>query len=406
MHIEHLSLKNFRNYIRLELSLTQGAVVIHGANAQGKTSLLEAIYYLATSSSPYTNSDRQLMNWNMDGEFMPFTQVGADIILSSHVMNHAEIILFKDQTPDGGERFRKEVKINGVSRRGSDLLGLLAVVMFLPQDMSLVEGPPAGRRRYLDIALCQTDNAYSQALSTFEKALTQRNALLRRIGDGFASPAELEYWDVQIAEAAGILIAGRQRFIRELERLAQRVHRDLSGRLEDLELVYQPSFEPTFEGDGQRSFNTLGLDLHRQLPPEDIVPQYRAALVTSRSDEIARGMTLIGPQRDEMRFLVNGRDLGTYGSRGQTRTGILALKLAELEWMHRTLNEWPVLLLDEVFAELDADRRSYLVDRIKDVNQVLLTTTEISTLAPEFLHKAALWQVRDGQITIVEARGA
>ena len=406
MHIEHLSLKNFRNYIRLELSLTQGAVLIHGANAQGKTSLLEAIYYLATSSSPYTNSDRQLMNWNMDSEFLPFTQVGADIILSSRVMNHAEIILFKDQTPDGGERFRKEVKINGVSRRGADLLGLLAVVMFLPQDMSLVEGPPAGRRRYLDIALCQTDNAYAQALSTFEKALTQRNALLRRIGDGFAAPAELEYWDVQIADAAGILIAGRQRFIRELERLAQRIHRDLSGRLEDLELVYQPSFEPTFEGDGQRSFNTLGLDLHRQLPPEDIIPQYRAALVASRSDEITRGMTLIGPQRDEMRFMVNGRDLGTYGSRGQTRTGILALKLAELEWMHRTLNEWPVLLLDEVFAELDADRRSYLLDRIKEVNQVLLTTTEISTLAPEFLRQAALWKVHDGQITIVEARGA
>lgn len=128
--------------------------------------------------------------------------------------------------------------------------------------------------------------------------------------------------------------------------------------------------------------------------------------MASRGDEITRGMTLIGPQRDEMRFLVNGRDLGTYGSRGQTRTGILALKLAELEWMHRTLNEWPVLLLDEVFAELDADRRSYLIDRIKDVNQVLLTTTEISTLAPEFLQRAALWQVRDGQITIVEARGA
>lgn len=406
MYIEHLSLKNFRNYIRLELSLAQGAIVIHGANAQGKTSLLEGIYYLATGSSPYTNSDRQLMNWNMDGEFMPFTQVGADIILASRVMNHAEIILVKEQTPDGGERFRKEIKINGVSKRNADLLGLLAVVMFLPQDMSLVEGPPAGRRRYLDIALCQTDNAYAQSLSTFEKALTQRNALLRRIADGYSSPAELDYWDAQIADAAGILIAGRQRFIRELERLAQRVHRDLSGRLEDLELVYQPSFEPTYEGDGQRSFNALGLDLHRQLPSEDITPQYQEALLTARPDEIARGMTLIGPQRDEMRFMVNGRDLGTYGSRGQTRTGILALKLAELEWMHRTLGEWPVLLLDEVFAELDVDRRAYLVDRVKDVNQVLLTTTEISTLAPEFLHQAALWQVRDGQITVLEARDA
>lgn len=401
MRIDHLSLNHFRNYTRLELSIPERVIVLHGANAQGKTSLLEAIYYLATSSSPHTNSDRHLINWRANQEYMPFTRVAADVIAANNTMSRVEIILVLEKQPDGTERFRKEVKINGVSRRNLDLQGLLAVVMFLPQDMALVEGSPATRRRYLNLTLCQVDAEYGQALNTFEKVLVQRNALLKRIGDNLASPDELPFWDEQLASSAGILMAGRQKFIRELELLAQRVHRDLSGGLEDLQLVYEPGFEPTAEGDKQQSFNVLGLDLHRQLMPEQIIPQYLEALADVRSEEIKRGMTLIGPQRDEMRFMVNGRDLGLFGSRGQARTGVLAIKLAELEWMRKTLNEWPVLLLDEVVAELDGDRRSYLLDRIQQANQVLLTTTELSTLTPDFIERAILWHVTLGHITPV-----
>lgn len=399
MRIDHLSLKNFRNYTRLELSIPEQVIVIHGANAQGKTSLLEAIYYLATSSSPYTNSDRQLMNWRVEDEIIPFTQVAADVVSAHGSMNRLEILLLQEQTADGNTRFRKDVRINGITKRNLDLQGMMGVVMFLPQDLALIEGSPATRRRYLDLTLCQTDKGYCQALNTFEKALAQRNALLKRIGDHQASPDELTYWDAQLAIAASVLIAGRQRFVRELEMLAQRIHRDLSGGLEDLELIYQPSFEPTAGGDGQQSFGVLGLDLHRQLDHEDITPQYQAALLETRNDEIKRGMTLLGPQRDELRFAVNGRDLGHYGSRGQARTGVLAVKLAELEWMHKTLQEWPILLLDEVVAELDVHRRGYLMERIEQANQVLLTTTELSTLLPEFINRAELWRVEMGHIT-------
>ncbi len=399
MRIDHLSLKNFRNYTRLELSIPEQVIVIHGANAQGKTSLLESIYYLATSSSPYTNSDRQLMNWRVADEIMPFTQVAADVVSANGSMNRLEILLLQEQLTQGNSRFRKDVRINGVTKRNLDLQGMMGVVMFLPQDLALIEGSPATRRRYLDLTLCQTDKDYCQALNTFEKALMQRNALLKRIGDHQASPDELTYWDAQLADAAGILIGGRQRFVRELEILAQRIHRDLSGGLEDLELIYQPSFEPTAEGDGQQSFAVLGLDLHRQLDHEKIAPQYQEALLETRDEEIKRGMTLLGPQRDELRFAVNGRDLGHFGSRGQARTGVMAVKLAELEWMHKTLGEWPILLLDEVVAELDMHRRGYLLERIEQANQVLLTTTELSTLTPEFVSRAALWEVEMGHIT-------
>ena len=164
--------------------------------------------------------------------------------------------------------------------------------------------------------------------------------------------------------------------LRELETLAQRVHLDLTGRRETLEIEYQPSFLPTAEGDGQLSFNTPGLDLHRVLSPEDIVPQYLEGLLASRSEHIERGMTLSGPHRDELRLQINQRDLGLYGSRGQARTAVMSLKLAELYWMHEAIGEWPILLLDEVVAELDAERRAYLLDCIDGTTQAILTTTD------------------------------
>lgn len=406
MQIDYLSLKNFRNYARLELSVPTGCTVLYGENAQGKTSLLEAIYYLATSSSPYTNSDRQLINWQVTEDIMPFAQVAADVLTVNRMMTRVEITLVMNQVDGGTPRFQKTLRINGVDKRRTDLLGLIGVVMFLPQDMMLVEGSPSQRRRYLDLTLSQTDADYADALNNFEKALTQRNALLRRIQKNYASPNELAYWDDQLAQAAGIIISARQKIIRELEVLAQEYHRDISGGREDLELAYQPSFEPTAEGDGQQSFNLLGLDFHREMSPDEIAPQYQEALEANRAAEVERGVTLIGPQRDDLRFVVNGRDLSQYGSRGQARTGVLSMKLAELKWMREKLGNDPILLLDEVVAELDAKRRQYLLEQVQDLNQVLLTTTELSVLSEDFRKNAQLWQVEQGQISFLDTTGA
>ena len=290
------------------------------------------------------------------------------------------------------------MKINGVPRRVMDLIGQINVVMFLPQDLALIEGPPAERRRYMNITLCQTDNEYCRALAAFDKVLTQRNALLKRISDREASPGELGYWNDQLAESGSTLVAGRQKLLRQLEVKARRIHEELSGGDEDLELKYLPGFSPTAETNGQLSFEVLGLDLHRQLGPLEIREQFQGRLAEIQDEEIARGMTLIGPQRDELRLMVNGHDLGLYGSRGQARTGVMSLKLAELEWMRDTIGEWPVLLLDEVAAELDARRRAYLLDRVSEASQVLLTTTEPDIFTSAFLNTATRWQISQGQI--------
>jgi DNA replication and repair protein RecF len=406
MRIEHLSLTNFRNYARLELSLPQQPTVLYGDNAQGKTSVLEAIYYLATSRSPYTTSDRQLLHWKTENEPMPFARLVAEIKQAhSFATQRLEITLVLDKSR-GAPAFKKTIKLNGVEKRVMDVVGLLNVVLFLPQDLALVEGSPSERRRFMDASLSQTSRDYLQALSQYEKILPQRNALLKQIGERRASPQELAYWDEQLAQSGAVIISERQRFLRELELLAQRTHHELTGHRETLHLHYQPSFMPSAEGDGQLSFGVLGLDLHRELTPTDIAPQFLEQLKNEQRLSIARGMTLSGPHRDELRLMINERDCGLYGSRGQARTAVMALKFAELSWMHAQHDDMPLLLLDEVVAELDSKRRAFLLERINiDVTdaQTLMTTTELEIFTPSFLERASVLNVVEGQISLANS---
>jgi DNA replication and repair protein RecF len=398
MHIEYLSLTNFRNYARLETSLPRAPIVLHGQNAQGKTSLLEAIYYLATSRSPYTTSDRQLIHWRTEDDPIPFARLSAEISSAARALDRLEITLSLEAMPDGSQRFKKNIRLNGVDKRVMDVVGLLNVVLFLPQDLALIEGTPADRRRFMNGTLSQIDRAYLEAVDAYERVIPQRNALLRRIADKQGSQTELEFWDQQLVESGSIIVAGRQRFLRELEVSAQQAHYELTGNRETLTLQYQPSFLPTAEGDGQMSFAVLGLDLHRELSAEQIAPQFAEKLKAEQRDSIERGMTLSGPHRDELRLFINNRDVGLYGSRGQARTAVVALKLAELNWMRDHTGEWPLLLLDEVVAELDSQRRAFLLEHIGSAAQTLMTTTELEIFTEMFLERAAVWHVVDGQI--------
>lgn len=399
MHIEHLSLTNFRNYARLEISFPPNRpIVLHGANAQGKTSLLEAIYYLAASKSPYTASDRQLIHWRAEDEPVQFARLSAEVSSKQQGFNRLELTLVMERANDGSPRFKKVIRVNGSDKRVMDLVGLVAVVLFLPQDLSLIEGSPVERRTFMDNTLSQVDRSYAQALNTYEKILPQRNALLKRIAEGQAGISELVYWDEQLVTSGSILISLRQKFLRELELSAQQAHLDLTGRHEILTLSYQPSFLPTAEGTGQLSFNTLGLDLHRELSPDEIAPQFMDRLTAEQRESVDRGVTLCGPHRDELRLNINNRDAGLYGSRGQARTAVMALKLAELAWMKERIGEWPILLLDEVVAELDSQRRAYLLERIDGVTQTLLTTAEVEIFPFPFMQRATIWQVVDGTI--------
>jgi len=402
MLIRHLSLTNFRNYARLELDLPAGPVLLLGDNAQGKTSLLEAIYYLATSRSPHTTSPRQLINWLAGQESLtPAARLVAQVT-RGQAAHTLDVTLMLEPTAGGEERFRKQVKLDSVLRRAQDLVGQVAVVMFLPQDVDLVGGPPSLRRRYLDAALSQVDAEYHSALLRLEDVLPQRNALLKQLDERGDDPDQLAFWDEELAAAGARITLRRQQAIVELGQMADAIHRDLTGGRERLRLRYEPGFDPGRPTSGEFQI-PLNLDVPLAIAPhwplEEAQAAFRAQLALRRQEEIARGVTLVGPHRDELRFVADEIDLGVFGSRGQQRTAVLALKLAEAEWMRGRLGEWPVLLLDEVMAELDAKRRTYLLSRINGANQSLMTSTGLELFGDEFCQRAKLLRVAAGQIS-------
>lgn len=401
MHLDHLSLTNFRNYARLELTLpTDQPIVLYGDNAQGKTSILEAIYYLATSNSPYTTSDRQLIHWRTEDDPIPFARISAELGNKQSAYHKLDITLMLDMST-GQPRFKKTIQHNNVEKRVMDVVGMLSVVLFVPQDLSLIEGSPSDRRRFMNTTLTQVDVDYLMALNEYDKLLPQRNALLKRIAEKRSSAVELEYWDEQVAETGSILIAGRQQFLRELEVKAQDTHHALTGGRETLTLKYQPSVMPTADNDSkQMSFDVLGLDLNRQLTPAQIKPQFLDHLKAEQYESIQRGVTLSGPHRDELRMFINDRDCGLYGSRGQARTAVMALKFAELQWMRDRIGEYPLFLLDEVVAELDSKRRTFLLEQLNSQAQTLVTTTELDIFSNKFLDRAQVLNVVNGQIEL------
>jgi len=404
MRIRYLSLTNFRGYTRLELALPERPLLLYGANAQGKTSLLEAIYLLATASSPITAHDRQLVRWEAEAEGLPYARVWAEIV-RHECIQEVEIVLEKQPLANGTERMQKTIRIDRVRKRRADLAGRLNVVLFMPQDVELVSGPPAGRRRYLDAALCQVDDSYCAALERYEEALRQRNAALRYLRDEGGDPTQLAPFE-EVLACDGVAVArGRRELLAALSQRADRIHQRLTGSAEWLRLKYRPSFDPAAPPALEYQ---MGLGLHYEGPPsgigeEGLEEALRQALVAGRQEEIERGMTLVGPHRDEVRFIAGSPaqgthevDLGDYGSRGQQRTAVLALKLAELEWMKERTRETPVLLLDEVLAELDATRRRYLLAQVDSVEQALLTATDLEMFDAGFRERAALWEVRGG----------
>lgn len=405
MNLQHLTLQYFRNYTRFSFDLPRGTLLLIGANAQGKTSLLEAVYYLATGSSPHATSDRQLINFAAPREPLAVARLVGDVVARSG-QRRIEIRLIEEPAGPTELRFRKEVVIDGVKRRSIDLAGRFNAVMFLPQDMRLLEGTPSDRRRYLDDALGQVDPAYAAALSEYGRVLTQRNALLKQLSgaapsrDEFTGPVEqqLDFWDEHLAEHGAGLIARRAQALAELERLAVPIHRALTREAEVLRFNYRPAFDPLASTDGQLSL-PMEISLNRAgIAREEIRSGLLARLRELRGEELARGQTTVGPHRDELRFLANGLDLGLYGSRGQARTAALALKLAEVEWMRVITGEWPVLLLDEALAELDAQRRADLLERLSAADQVLMAATGLEAFPESFRRSATVWRIVNGTV--------
>lgn len=409
MYLKHLSLTNFRNFSRLDLDVPRRIIVLVGGNAQGKTSLLEAVYFMSAFTSFQTHADRQLVNFIAAREARKQVAVGRLVLeyrrgKSDHRL---EARLIMEPTGVNGVRLRKEVLLDGVKKSLSDVIGQFNAVVFVPQMSQILEGGPNERRRFLNLTLAQTVPAYVRTLNEYNQALSQRNALLKALNERGAALSlskggdneQLGVWDETLARLGAQIILWRIQAVQELERLAARIHHELTRGKEVLRLSYQPAFDPLPQPEGQ-------LDLKMDTPVdrsglelEEIQAGFVEKLTRLRREEIARGMTTIGPHRDELRFLANNIDLCNYGSRGQIRTTLLALKMAEVNWIKERTGEWPVILLDEVMAELDLERRADLLAYLGESEQVLFTTTDLKSFTAEFSEQAEIWDVYDGNVS-------
>jgi len=399
MYLFHLSLKDFRNYKQLDLPLERGLFLFQGENAQGKTNLLEAVAMLATSNSFHASSDREIVNWHAPDHI---ARIAASVDRQGGEVK-IEIVAIDPTPPENGstgnagvrgsgasgahfnlspnERQRKRIKINSAPKRAIDLIGLVTVVLFSPNDLSLVDGSPEERRRFLDRGLCQMQPHYCHALLKYRKVIAQRSALLKRIRENQEDPRMLDYLDEKLTEGAGMITFERQRMVEALNQHVDELQAIISGGREHLQIGYRPSFHI------DPSWDTI-----------EALQNYRTQLQEARRKEIQQGVCLLGPHRDDLDFLVNGVNMLTYGSRGQQRTAALAAKLGELAYMRAVTGEEPVLLLDDVFSELDPLRREYLLREVLHHEQVLITTTDLRNLPEEILAKAHRYNVMNGEI--------
>ena len=423
MRVAHVSLSNFRNYERLELALGPGMTVFEGGNGAGKSNLLEALYMLAVGRSPRAGSDRELLrrgaasgDGGAGGE--AYAQVGARVERGDDPVRLQIHIRGMDggglggvgaggsgaSGGRGGRGAQKLFRVNGAPRRASGFVGHLNAVMFSADDLQIVFGPPSARRRYLNILISQTDRQYLRALQRYERVVQQRNHLLRRIRDGEAGADELGFWDDQLVEEGARITAKRGVCARALSALAQPIYGELSGGGETMAMAYEPN-AGTDGGAGDLAGSdgaggSAGDDGAGDLAGAEaaIGERMRGLLAERRVAELARGVSLAGPHRDELRLTVDGMEAASFASRGQTRSAALALKLAEAGHLRERRGEEPALLMDDVLSELDAGRRLHVLESAAGYGQTLVTTADAGAIDGRFLRRAARYAVRGGRV--------
>lgn len=406
MYLSRLHLEHFRNYRELDLCFSAPVTLVQGRNGQGKTNLLEAVYYLATSKSRHARTEREAVDRAAAAEPIPYARIRGEVVRRGESTTLEILFTLRGD----GLNYTKQIRVNGAPKRSMDLIGHLRAVLFLPEDLTLIAGSPSERRRYVDIALCQIDRSYCQTLSRYQKVVSQRNSLLKQLqergrADSHSAAAQLSFWDDQLIELGTQVLARRHTYLAQLAPIARRIQAELSQEQEQLALLYLPSFNSGLysdadyqrlrEGEEIGAVEIVGLEVEAAT----IGRRFRERLESRRGVELKAGSSLYGPHRDELVFLVNGWNLRTYGSRGQQRTGALALKLAELQAMAEETGEKPVLLLDDVMSELDAQRRAALLAALADVRQGIVTTTNWAQFSREFQQKAQLLQIEAGVAT-------
>ena len=336
MIIESVDLQNYRNYEFLNMTFDNKINIIYGDNAQGKTNILESLYVCATSKSHRGSKDKDIIRFGND-------EAHIKVMVKKHGMNYRlDMHLKKNKT--------KGIAVNGIPiRRAVELFGIINIIIFSPEDMNIIKNGPSERRRFMDMELSQLDKIYLSNLVNYNKVVVQRNKLLKQLqfsGDSGLVDM-LDVWDMQLVRYGSEIIKRRMDFIDNINSIIRPVHSKLSGNKEILNLRYIPC---------------------------TTTDNFKDEVIRSRERDIKFKMTNVGPHKDDVAFFINDKDVRKYGSQGQQRTCALSLKLAEIELVKKVINDTPVLLLDDVLSELDANRQNFLLDSIVDIQTIITCT--------------------------------
>ncbi|MGF7186434.1 DNA replication and repair protein RecF [Desulfitispora alkaliphila] len=365
MLVNNIHLECFRNYKKLDLSLEAMLVILVGENAQGKTNLLESIYYLSRGSAHRSNRDKDLINWN-ESYFK----------ILAHVSREDYDYRLGFTYDEKG----KKLTVNGVKRsRIGEASDYFNTVIFAPEDLKILKGSPSERRNYLDSLISQLNPQYNYYLTQYNKVLYQRNNLLKKLIYKRESVDTLVIWDSQLSFYGSRILVKRFDYLNRLMKNAQVMHSSITNSRETLDIKYNSSL--TYD---------ISWDVNK------IQQGFEERLVGERNNEIKRGTTLVGPHRDDFTVTVNQREVKVYGSQGQQRTCVLSLKLAELEMIYEEKDSYPLLLLDDVMSELDESRRNFLLKLTKGKVQTIITTTDLNALPQSSLKEALIYIIKSG----------
>ena len=372
MYLQHIHLINYRNYENQELALNRGINVLIGANGQGKTNLLEAVYYLSVGNNFRGNKDIELIQW--EKPYLRLTgQMKKD---DSERCYDLEVYIDREKN--------KQLKINGVKYKSmSELHNYLRVVLFSPDDLKIVKGSPAERRRYLDVCMSQQDKTYYHLIRDYDRIVQQRNNLLKELQYRHTDKSQLEVWNQYLIEYGSQIIYKRLQYLKILVPMARKVQQALTCETERFSVTYHCSM------------GAIG-----DFTVDQIKEVFHNILSQKVEEEILKGTTLWGPHRDDLIFYLNHMDLKKYGSQGQQRTAILSLKMAELQTFYKLNGEYPLLLLDDVMSELDNQRRHFLLQMVKKYQiQTIITGANIELLTEEMAENE-IFSVQEGKIIL------
>jgi DNA replication and repair protein RecF len=367
LYVKELSLKGYRNYKGLQLNFNSGIHLFIGDNAQGKTNILEALYVLALAKSHRTNKEKELIKWDEDVALLACQVEKKYGVLPLHLHITAK---------------GKKAKVNHLEqRRLSEYIGMLNVVMFAPEDLELIKGNPQVRRRFIDMEIGQMSSTYLYQLSMYHKLLIQRNSLLKQFHQLSKNRPMIDIFTEQLCKAAANIIKKRIYFLKKLQEWAQPIHLSISNGKENLSIEY-----------------VYSIPIEEEMTEEEIREVIFQKFDKIKDQEERRGTTLIGPHRDDLQFIVNTMNVQHFGSQGQQRTAALSIKLAEIELMRAEIGEYPILLLDDVFSELDHDRRTHLLATIENKVQTFVTNTSTEGIDKRLIDFSTVYKIEQGTV--------